>query len=212
MGERMTKELTGKALFMALRSQRPPAGLIHHSDRGSQYCAYDYRVIQEQSGLKTSMSRKGNCYDNAPMESFWGTLKNESLSHYRFNNRDEAISVIREYQLRFSTIVSVVTLVWGISPRQPSGKNIIRWLLKKRINGSVRYCQYTSMFGASYRYSGAGVGYQVASVVGGGFTPFIAAALITYFAGNWHSIAIYLLAGCLISAMTALLMKDNQRS
>ncbi|WP_216085840.1 DDE-type integrase/transposase/recombinase, partial [Shigella flexneri] len=85
-----TKELTGKALFMALRSQRPPAGLIHHSDRGSQYCAYDYRVIQEQSGLKTSMSRKSNCYDNAPMESFWGTLKNESLSHYRFNNRDEA--------------------------------------------------------------------------------------------------------------------------
>ncbi|PQN31741.1 hypothetical protein C5K24_32475, partial [Shigella boydii] len=90
-------ELTGKALFMALRSQRPPAGLIHHSDRGSQYCAYDYRVIQEQSGLKTSMSRKGHCYDNALMESFWGTLKNESLSHYRFNNRDEAISVIREY-------------------------------------------------------------------------------------------------------------------
>ncbi len=74
MGERMTKELTGKALFMALRSQRPPAGLIHHSERGSQYCAYDYRVIQEQFGLKTSMSRKGNCYDNAPMESFWGTL------------------------------------------------------------------------------------------------------------------------------------------
>ncbi|SRW40494.1 IS600 ORF2 [Shigella sonnei] len=51
----MTKELTGKALFMALRSQRPPAGLIHHSDRGSQYCAYDYRVIQEQSGLKTEV-------------------------------------------------------------------------------------------------------------------------------------------------------------
>ncbi len=53
MGERMTKELTGKVfLFMALRSQRPPAGPIHHSDRGSQYCAYDYRVIQEQFGLK----------------------------------------------------------------------------------------------------------------------------------------------------------------
>ncbi|CAR07492.1 hypothetical protein HmCmsJML108_04145 [Escherichia coli] len=48
--------------------------------------------------------------------------------------------------MRFSTIVSVVTLVWGISPRQPSGKNIIRWLLKKRTNGSVRYCQYTSAF------------------------------------------------------------------
>ncbi|AHA63891.1 Transposase [Shigella dysenteriae 1617] len=130
MGERMTKELTGKALFMALRSQRPPAGLIHHTDRGSQYCAYDYRVIQEQSGLKTSMSRKGNCYDNAPMESFWGTLKNESLSHYRFKSRDEAISVIREY----------IEIFYN----RQSGKNIIRWLLKKRTNGSVRYCQYTS--------------------------------------------------------------------
>ncbi|CAM3411702.1 IS600 transposase [Escherichia coli] len=82
---------------MALRNQRSPTGLIHHSDRGSQYCAYDYRAIQEQFGLKISMSRKVNCYDNAPMESFWGTLKNESLSHYRFKSRDEAISVIREY-------------------------------------------------------------------------------------------------------------------
>ncbi|KGA00759.1 integrase core domain protein [Shigella flexneri] len=76
------------------------------------------------------MSRKGNCYDNAPMESFWGTLKNESLSHYRFNNRDEAISVIREY-IEISTIVSVVTLVWGISPRQPSGKISSDGCLKK---------------------------------------------------------------------------------
>ncbi|WP_284675533.1 hypothetical protein, partial [Escherichia coli] len=49
------------------------------------------------------------------------------------------------------TIVSVVTLVWGISPRQPSGKNIIRWLLKKRTNGSVRYCQYTSIINAISR-------------------------------------------------------------
>lgn len=130
MGERMTKELTGKALFMALRSQRPPAGLIHHSDRGSQYCAYDYRVIQEQFGLKTSMSRKGNCYDNAPMESFWGTLKNESLSHYRFNNRDEAISVIREYIEIFYNRQRRHSRLGNIS-RQPSGKNIIRWLLKK---------------------------------------------------------------------------------
>ncbi|WP_146625313.1 IS3 family transposase, partial [Shigella sonnei] len=75
----------------------PPTRIIHKSYRGSQYCAYDYRGIHVRSVLKTSMSRKGNCYDNAPMESFWGTLKKESLSHYRFNNRDEAISVIREY-------------------------------------------------------------------------------------------------------------------
>ncbi|SPZ69935.1 IS600 ORF2 [Shigella dysenteriae] len=89
------------------------------------------------------MSRKGNCYDNAPMESFWGTLKNESLSHYRFNNRDEAISVIREYIEIFYNRQRRHSRLGNIS-RQPSGKNIIRWLLKKRTNGSVRYCQYTS--------------------------------------------------------------------
>lgn len=73
----------------------------------------------------------------------------------------------------------------------------------------VQQPMFTSMFGASYRYSGAGVGYQVASVVGGGFTPFIAAALVTFSAGDWRSVAIYLLVGCLISAATASLMKDK---
>ncbi|EBW6363964.1 IS3 family transposase [Salmonella enterica subsp. enterica serovar Oranienburg] len=116
MGERMTKELTGKALFMAVRNQRPPAGLIHHSDRGSQYCAHDYRAIQEQFGMKTSMSRKGNCYDNAPMESFWGTLKNESLSHYHFNTRNEAISVIREYIEIFYNRQRLHSRLGNISP------------------------------------------------------------------------------------------------
>jgi len=76
----------------------------------------------------------------------------------------------------------------------------------------VQQPMFTSMFGASYRYSGAGVGYQVASVVGGGFTPFIAAALVTFSGGNWHSVAIYLLAGCLLSAATALLMKETAHS
>ena len=73
----------------------------------------------------------------------------------------------------------------------------------------VQQPMFTSMFGASYRYSGAGVGYQVASVVGGGFTPFIAAALVTFSGGDWHSVALYLLVGCLISAATALLMKET---
>ncbi|WP_339026156.1 shikimate transporter [Leclercia pneumoniae] len=72
----------------------------------------------------------------------------------------------------------------------------------------VQQPMFTGMFGARYRYSGAGVGYQVASVVGGGFTPFIAAALVTFSGGDWHSVAIYLLAGCLISALTAMLMKS----
>ncbi|WP_017348116.1 shikimate transporter [Pantoea sp. A4] len=71
----------------------------------------------------------------------------------------------------------------------------------------VQQPMFTEMFGASYRYSGAGVGYQVASVVGGGFTPFIAAGLLAFFGGEWHSVAIYLMAGCLISALTAIFMK-----
>ncbi|URN97859.1 shikimate transporter [Leclercia adecarboxylata] len=71
----------------------------------------------------------------------------------------------------------------------------------------VQQPMFTEMFGASYRYSGAGVGYQVASVVGGGFTPFIAAALVTFSGGDWHSVALYLLAGCLLSAATCLLIK-----
>ncbi|HID4044744.1 TPA: shikimate transporter [Pluralibacter gergoviae] len=71
----------------------------------------------------------------------------------------------------------------------------------------VQQPMFTDMFGTGYRYSGAGVGYQVASVVGGGFTPFIAAALLTFSGGEWHSVAIYLTAGCLLSALTAMLMK-----
>ncbi|SBG94336.1 Shikimate transporter [Klebsiella quasipneumoniae] len=73
----------------------------------------------------------------------------------------------------------------------------------------VQQPMFTELFGASYRYSGAGVGYQVASVVGGGFTPFIAAALVTFSGGAWHSVALYLTAGCLLSALTALLMKKR---
>ena len=68
LGERMTKELVSRALFGAVVHKRPPPGLIHHSDRGSQYCAHDYRRLLDQFGMRCSMSRKGNCYDNAPMD------------------------------------------------------------------------------------------------------------------------------------------------
>ncbi|MBU9847269.1 shikimate transporter [Rahnella ecdela] len=74
----------------------------------------------------------------------------------------------------------------------------------------VQQPMFTEMFGAGYRYSGAGVGYQVASVVGGGFTPFIAAALLNFSGGAWHSVAIYLMAGCVLSALTAMFMKTSQ--
>jgi len=97
MGERMTKNLISQSLFRAVAAKRPAPGLIHHSDRGSQYCSEEYRALLEQFGLTVSMSRKGNCYDNAPMESFWGTLKNELVYLKRYATRQEAIREIREY-------------------------------------------------------------------------------------------------------------------
>ena len=97
MAKRMTQELTAQALFRAVHQKRPAPGLIHHSDRGSQYCAYDYQKLLTQFGMKASMSRRGNCYDNAPMESFWGTLKNELVYQCRYATRADAEASIREY-------------------------------------------------------------------------------------------------------------------
>lgn len=70
MGERMTKNLASQSLFHAVAAKRPTAGLIHHSDRGSQYCSHEYRKLLEQFRMLSSMSRRGRCYDNAPIESF----------------------------------------------------------------------------------------------------------------------------------------------
>lgn len=97
MGERMTKNLVSQSLFRAVAAKRPTAGLIHHSDRGSQYCAHEYRKLLEQFGMTASMSRRGNCYDNAPIESFWGALKNELVHHRRYATRKEAMREITEY-------------------------------------------------------------------------------------------------------------------
>jgi putative transposase len=97
MSERMTKALVMQALFRACATKRPGKGLVHHSDRGSQYCAHDYQKILKQFGMIPSMSRKGNCWDNAPMESFWGTLKTELVHHRRFATRNQARQEITEY-------------------------------------------------------------------------------------------------------------------
>ena len=97
MGERMTRNLVSQSLFRALRAKRPARGLMHHSDRGSQYCSREYRNLMERSGLRSSMSGKGNCFDNAPMESFWGTLKQELVHHRHYRSRQEAIRDITEY-------------------------------------------------------------------------------------------------------------------
>jgi putative transposase len=97
MDERMTQQLCLRALGHAQAHRRPPPGLIHHSDRGSQYCARDYRHALDALGMRASMSRRGNCYDNAPMESFWGSLKNELVHHRRFATRAQAIAEITEW-------------------------------------------------------------------------------------------------------------------
>jgi len=97
MGNRITKNLVSQSLFRAVAAKRPGSGLIHHSDRGRQYCAYEYRGLMDQFKMRASMSRKGDCYDNAPMESFWGTLKSEHVHHRRYQTREEAIREITEY-------------------------------------------------------------------------------------------------------------------
>ena len=97
MGERLTRSLVSQSLFRALEAKRPGNGLIHHSDRGSQYCSYEYQQLLDQFNLKASMSGKGNCFDNAPMESFWGTLKQELIHHRHYSSRQEAIRDITEY-------------------------------------------------------------------------------------------------------------------
>ena len=93
----MTRELVGKAPFQAVKAKRPQPGLVHHSYRGSQYCSYDYQKLLKQFGITPSMSHKSNCYDNTPMESFFGTLKNELVHHKRYKTRLEATQEIREY-------------------------------------------------------------------------------------------------------------------
>ena len=97
MGERMTKNLVSQSLFRAVSAKRPAAGLLHHSDRGSQYCSLEYQKLLGQFGMQASMSRRGNCYDNAPIESFWGMLKNELVHHRRYATRRQATQEITEY-------------------------------------------------------------------------------------------------------------------
>ena len=97
MGDRLTRSLVSRSLLRAVVARRPAGGLIHHSDRGSQYCASDYQHLLGHFKLRASMSGKGNCYDNAPMESFWGTLKQELVHHRHYRSRQEAIRDITEY-------------------------------------------------------------------------------------------------------------------
>ena len=97
MDSTMTRKLTLSALRQAINRKRPPGGLIHHSDQGKQYASFDYQQALRDHGIISSMSRKGNCYDNACIESFFGTLKRELIYGSRFETRAEARLAIFEY-------------------------------------------------------------------------------------------------------------------
>jgi putative transposase len=97
MSERMTKDLVIRCFNQARGRRGNPKGILIHSDRGSQYCSNDYQKLLKKNNFTCSMSRKGNCWDNAPMESFWGKLKQEWLNDQHFKTREEAKSAIFWY-------------------------------------------------------------------------------------------------------------------
>jgi len=97
MRERMTKDLVIDALRMAWFRRRPAPGLIHHSDRGSQYCSHEFHKQLVAYEMLASMSRKGNCWDNATSESFFNSLKNERVHGSRYETRDAARADIFDY-------------------------------------------------------------------------------------------------------------------
>jgi putative transposase len=97
MAPRITARLVHDALTRALWRRGTLKGLLLHSDRGSQYASDDYQRLLRENGIVCSMSRKGNCYDNAAMESFFGTLKRELVHHERYRTREQASASIFEY-------------------------------------------------------------------------------------------------------------------
>jgi putative transposase len=94
---RIDRELVLKALAMAVHRRGPAPGLLHHSDRGCQYASWDYQRTMRQLGIVCSMSRKGNCWDNAVVESFFSTLKTELVHRMTFVDRDRARSSLFDY-------------------------------------------------------------------------------------------------------------------
>lgn len=97
MADHMRADLVAGALRMALARRSPGEGLLHHSDRGAQYASDDYQRLLAERGIVCSMSGRGDCWDNAVMESFWGTLKTELVHHEHYETREQARASIFEY-------------------------------------------------------------------------------------------------------------------
>jgi len=118
MRHRLTDQLVLDAFSQALIHRSPGAGLIAHSDRGSQYCSQSFQQLLRQFGFRQSMSATGNCYDNALVESFFGTLKTELIYHETYRNRDEARRSVFKYIEMFYNRVRIHTALGGFSPEQ----------------------------------------------------------------------------------------------
>ncbi|MGY4627052.1 transposase InsO family protein [Bradyrhizobium sp. USDA 4486] len=116
MADHLRAELPLAALRMAIAAQRPNAGLIHHSDRGVQYASTDYRKLMQATGLRASMSRKGDCYDNAPIESFFHTLKTELVHHRHYETLEEATRDLFAYIEGFYNRIRRHSAIGFISP------------------------------------------------------------------------------------------------
>ena len=101
MDKQMTRQLVINAMTMAIQRRHPSKGLIFHSDRGSQYASRDYQNLLAKHGISSSMSRKGDCWDNAPVESFFGSLKQEMIFFQRYKSRLQARKDIFDYSERF---------------------------------------------------------------------------------------------------------------
>jgi len=97
VSNRMKRDLAIRALKMAIALRSPPRGCIFHSDRGSQYCSHDYQKVLREHGLKPSMSGKGNCYDNAAVETFFKTIKAELIWRRTWETRRKAETAIFQY-------------------------------------------------------------------------------------------------------------------
>ena len=118
MSSRITSDLTQHALLHAVRQRKPPKGLLHHSDRGIQYCCDAYRKLLDTHGIRCSMSRKGNPYDNAVAENFFSCLKCEMVYLEHFATRRDAELSIFRYIEGFYNRVRRHSALGRISPEQ----------------------------------------------------------------------------------------------
>ena len=118
MGDQNDTELTLSALDMALTRHKPPQGLLHHSDRGSTYTAREYRKALNRNGIRCSMSRKANCWDNSVAESFFATIKKDLIYRHNFKTRREAAAAIFEYIEVFYNRVRLHSLLGYTSPAE----------------------------------------------------------------------------------------------